>query len=148
MRRASSTCRVSRAATTPFIRACCAPSNLVSALREGRANDELASYDAAWRSSAVGEDLKPVRNVKPLWSKFGTLLGIGLGGLDMWMNQLFKSSFFGTMSHGKPDHATLKPIDQVKHLSYPKPDGVLTFDNALLVFPPPTRITRKSSPAT
>ena len=108
--------------------------HLVTALRAGRANDEIASYDEAWQASAVGQDLKPVRNVKPLWSKFGTMLGIGLGGLDMWTNQLFKSSLFGTMSHGKPDHATLKPIDQVKHLSYPKPDGVLTFDKLSSVF--------------
>jgi electron-transferring-flavoprotein dehydrogenase len=44
-----------------------------------------------------------VRNVKPLWSKFGTVLGIALGGLDMWTNELFGFSFFGTMKHGKRD---------------------------------------------
>jgi electron-transferring-flavoprotein dehydrogenase len=32
-----------------------------------------------------------VRNVKPLWSRFGTWLGIGLGGLDMWLNTLLGS---------------------------------------------------------
>ena len=45
-----------------------------------------------------------VRNAKPLWSKFGTLLGIALGGLDMWTNTL-GFSLFGTLAHGKPDCA-------------------------------------------
>ena len=30
-----------------------------------------------------------VRNVKPLWSRLGTLIGVCLGGLDMWTQQLF-----------------------------------------------------------
>src|SRR5271157_4865467 len=37
------------------------------AIKSGRANDELAEYDAAWRSSAIGRDLWAVRNAKPLW---------------------------------------------------------------------------------
>jgi electron-transferring-flavoprotein dehydrogenase len=52
----------------------------------------------------------------------------------MWLNQLFGVSLFGTLKHGKPDHATLKPIDQVKVLTYAKPDGVLTFDKLSSVF--------------
>ena len=78
------------------------------ARRPGRANDELAGYEEAWRTSPVGSDLWKVRNVKPLWSKFGTILGIALGGLDMWTNTL-GFSLFGTLEHGKPDYATLKP---------------------------------------
>jgi electron-transferring-flavoprotein dehydrogenase len=27
-----------------------------------------------------------VRNVKPLWSKLGTIGGVGFGGIDMWLN--------------------------------------------------------------
>jgi electron-transferring-flavoprotein dehydrogenase len=55
------------------------------------------------------------------------LFGIGLGGLDMWANELVGRSLFGTLKHGKPDHEALKPVDQVKPIIYPKPDGVLTF---------------------
>ena len=58
-----------------------------------------------WRDSAIGQDLKRVRNVKPLWSKFGTAVGVALGGLDMWTNTLFGFSFFGTLKHGKTDAA-------------------------------------------
>jgi electron-transferring-flavoprotein dehydrogenase len=94
----------------------------------------VSSYEEAWRSSPIGYDLKRVRNVKPLWSKYGTAVGIGLGGLDMWVNELTGYSLFGTMKHGKSDYETLKPLNQVKPIVYPKPDGVLTFDRLSSVF--------------
>ncbi|MBP0614737.1 electron transfer flavoprotein-ubiquinone oxidoreductase [Jiella mangrovi] len=104
------------------------------ALKAGRSHDRLAAYEEEWRSSPIGKDLKPVRNVKPLWSKYGTRLGIMLGGLDMWTNSLFGFSFFGTQSHGKPDYACLEPADQHKPIAYPKPDGELTFDKVSSVY--------------
>ena len=94
----------------------------------------MSSYEAGWRGSEIGRDLRKVRNVKPLWSKFGTWIGVPLGGADMWLNDLFGFSLFGTQKHGKPDYATLKRIDQVKPIVYPKPDGVLTFDKLSSVF--------------
>ena len=90
-----------------------AASHVAAAIAEGRAHDTLDSYEAAWRGSDIGHDLKRVRNVKPLWSRFGTLGGVALGGLDMWTNQLFGFSLFGTLRHGKPDSATLKPASAV-----------------------------------
>ena len=104
------------------------------ALAAGRGGDELAEYEAGWRSSPIGDDLKKVRNVKPLWSKLGTFIGVPLGGVDMWLNNLFGFSLFGTLKHGKPDYACLKRLDQVKPIVYPKPDGVLTFDKLSSVF--------------
>ena len=106
---------------------------VAAALAAGRSNDELASYEQAWRSSPVGRDLWKVRNAKPLWSKFGTLAGIALGGLDMWTNTL-RFSLFGTLSHGKPDYASLKPASECTPIAYPKPDGKLTFDRLSSVF--------------
>jgi electron-transferring-flavoprotein dehydrogenase len=106
---------------------------VAAALKAGRGNDELADYDAAWRSSAIGADLWKVRNAKPLWSRFGTALGIPLGGLDMWTNTA-GFSLFGTLGHGKPDWATLKPAAQCTPIAYPKPDGSLTFDRLSSVF--------------
>jgi electron-transferring-flavoprotein dehydrogenase len=108
--------------------------HLFEALQAGRANDEVASYEEAWRSSPIGYDLYRVRNVKPLWSRFGTFAGVSLGGFDMWISELFGRSPFGTMKHGKPDFATLKPISEVTPIVYPKPDGVLTFDRLSSVF--------------
>ncbi|MFG1463822.1 electron transfer flavoprotein-ubiquinone oxidoreductase [Xanthobacter sp. DSM 24535] len=110
-----------------------AADHLAPVLAEGRSHDELISYENAWRSSAIGADLKKVRNVKPLWSRFGTFIGIGLGAVDMWTNT-FGFSLFGTLKHGKTDAASLKPAAQCKKIAYPKPDGVLTFDKLSSVF--------------
>ncbi len=104
-----------------------------AALGAGRAHDELSDYEAAWRSSPIGKDLWRVRNAKPLWSKYGTMVGIALGGLDMWSNT-FGFSLFGTLKHGKPDYATLKPAAECSAVAYPKPDGMLTFDRLSSVF--------------
>ncbi|WP_417685327.1 electron transfer flavoprotein-ubiquinone oxidoreductase [Roseibium sp.] len=111
-----------------------AAEEVMSAIGRGEANTELGSYDTAWRESEIGKDLKAVRNVKPLWSKFGTVLGIALGGLDMWTNELFGFSFFGTLSHGKSDAESLKPAKDCKKIDYPKPDGVISFDKLSSVF--------------
>jgi electron-transferring-flavoprotein dehydrogenase len=111
-----------------------AADHLFAALGEGRAHDEISGYEDEWRGSAIGRDLKPVRNVKPLWSRFGTLLGIPLGGFDMHCQEKLGFSFFGTRPHGKPDHASLKLANQCEPIVYPKPDGVLTFDRLSSVF--------------
>ena len=110
-----------------------AAEHIAAALAQGRGNDELASYEAAWRASPIGRDLWRVRNAKPLWSKFGTFAGIALGGLDMWTNTL-GFSLFGTLKHGKPDFATLKPSAQCQPIAYQKPDGKLTFDRLSSVY--------------
>ncbi len=111
-----------------------AADHVAAALAEGRAYDEVSAYDAAWRASDIGRDLKPVRNVKPLWSKYGTYLGAALGGLDMWTNSLFGFSFFGTQSHGKPDYACLKPLSEVTPIVYPKLTQKPAFDKLSSVF--------------
>ncbi len=111
-----------------------AADRLADAIAAGRANDDVEEIETAWRNSAIGRDLAPVRNVKPLWSKFGTVIGVGLGGLDMWCNTLFKVSPFGTLKHGKTDAAATEPAAGHKRIDYPKPDGVLTFDRLTSVY--------------
>ncbi len=99
------------------------------ALRHGRAHDTLDVYENAVRTGPIARDLRPVRNVKPMWSRFGTFAGITLGGVDMWLNTILPGIGLGyTMRHGKPDHATLRKAANAKPIEYPKPDGVLTFD--------------------
>ncbi len=111
-----------------------AADHVAAAIAEGRSYDEVTAYDAAWRASDIGRDLKPVRNVKPLWSKYGTYLGAALGGLDMWTNSLFGFSFFGTQPHGKPDHACLKPLSEVTPIVYQKLTQKPAFDKLSSVF--------------
>lgn len=109
-----------------------AADHVADALAVGRAHDACAGYEEAWRSSVIGRDLYRVRNVKPLWSKLGTVVGIAAGGLDMWLNTLGISPF--TFRHGKPDHAALLPSSEAQPLTYPRPDGALTFDRLSSVF--------------
>ncbi|NKM17185.1 NAD(P)-binding protein [Rhizobium laguerreae] len=111
-----------------------AAEKIVAAIATGRSHDEVAEIENEWRKGDIGKDLKRVRNVKPLWSKFGTALGVALGGFDMWTNQLFGFSVFGTLKHGKTDAESLEPASQHKPIAYPKPDGVLTFDRLSSVF--------------
>ncbi|MGV1804394.1 electron transfer flavoprotein-ubiquinone oxidoreductase [Agrobacterium vitis] len=111
-----------------------AAEKIADAIAAGRANDEPVEIENSWRDSEIGTDLRRVRNVKPLWSKLGTVLGVALGGLDMWTNQLFGFSVLGTLKHGKTDAESLEPAAQHKKIDYPKPDGVLTFDRLSSVF--------------
>ncbi len=111
-----------------------AAEHVAAAIAEGRSHDEISGYEENWRGTAIGKDLKRVRNVKPLWSRFGTFLGVGLGAVDMWANTLFGVSLFGTLAHGKTDAASLEPAAKHKKIAYPKADGVLTFDRLSSVF--------------
>ncbi|MDA7948466.1 MAG: electron transfer flavoprotein-ubiquinone oxidoreductase [Hyphomicrobiaceae bacterium] len=104
-----------------------------AAIGEGRSADTLTAYEDAYRESAIARDLKRVRNVKPLWSRLGTRLGVMLGGIDMWLNTLMPF-LSHTLGHGKPDHDSLEPASESNPIDYPKPDGVLTFDKPSSVF--------------
>jgi electron-transferring-flavoprotein dehydrogenase len=83
----------------------------------------------------VRKELNLVRNAKPLWTRFGTIIGVGLGGIDMWLTTLLGGfSPFGTLKHGKTDAASTEPASKHQPKLYPKPDGVLTFDKLSSVF--------------
>jgi electron-transferring-flavoprotein dehydrogenase len=112
-----------------------AAEHVAEALSAGRANDELETYEAAWRDSDLGKDLKPVRNVKPMVTKYGSVLGTILSGADMWCTSLLGGwSPFGTMKHEKWDYEATEPASKHEPIDYPKPDGKLTFDRSSSVF--------------
>jgi electron-transferring-flavoprotein dehydrogenase len=99
------------------------------ALMSGRAHDRLEAYEHEVRTGDIGRDLKRVRNMKPYWSKFGTALGVILGGTDLWLNTLISGIGLGyTLKHGKTDAAATGKAADFKPIAYPKPDGKLTFD--------------------
>jgi len=99
-----------------------------AAIQAGRAQDELTAYEDEVRNGAIGDDLKPVRNVKPIWSKFGLMASLGAGGFDMWFQSIFKFSLFGTMKHGKNDAMATGKAADYPVIDYPRPDGTLSFD--------------------
>jgi len=97
------------------------------AIKSGRRGDELTSYEAEVRDGKIGKDLEKVRNVKPLWSKYGLMTSLVVGGFDMWTNT-FGFSLMGTLKHGKTDAEATEKANKHKKIDYPKPDGKLSFD--------------------
>jgi len=99
-----------------------------AAINAGRSGDVLADYDKALKSGAVGQELQKVRNVKPLWSRYGLVASLTVGGIDMWTNHLLGTSALGTLKHGKSDADATRKHFGYEPIAYPKPDGVLSFD--------------------
>jgi electron-transferring-flavoprotein dehydrogenase len=99
-----------------------------AAIMADRSGDELTDYNAELRDGPIGQDLKRVRNVKPLWSNRGLLASLTVGGFDMWTNNLFGASILGTLKHGKSDAEATGKASKYKPIDYPKPDGTLSFD--------------------
>lgn len=105
-----------------------AAESVYRAISDGRSGDLLPDYDVNLRNGVVGKDLKKVRNVAPLNARFGPLGGLILGGFDMWFQTIFQFSVFGSLKHGKSDAASTESAEKHKEISYPKPDGSISFD--------------------
>ncbi|MFP1133264.1 electron transfer flavoprotein-ubiquinone oxidoreductase [Asticcacaulis sp. W401b] len=106
-----------------------------AALSSGDAPQTLEAYDKAYQKSDIAKELKLVRNVKPLLSRYGTTLGMVLGGLDMSVGNLTGGwSPWGTLKHSKTDAQSLRPAAEFKPITYPKPDGQISFDKLSSVF--------------
>jgi electron-transferring-flavoprotein dehydrogenase len=97
-----------------------------SAISAGRAGDDLVAYEADLRSGPIAKDLKKVRNVKPLWSRFGLVASLFGGGISMWASTFGMGVF--TLKHGKNDAESTGKAADFKPIDYPKPDGILSFD--------------------
>ena len=103
--------------------------SLVEAMTAGRSRDKLASYPEKYRNSWLYQELYKARNFKP-YMRMGTNLGALLVGIDQ---TLFRGKAPWTL-HNIADHSKLKPAAECTPISYPKPDGVLTFDRLSSVF--------------
>ena len=97
-----------------------------AAIANGREQDALDEYDAAVRDSWIAVELKLVKNAEPLVAKFGGDIGTALAGADMWMRHLGIGLPL-TMKHHTDASATQR-ADLYKPITYPKPDGVISFD--------------------
>lgn len=106
-----------------------AAESLIEALAAGRSRDELASYPEKYSNSWLYRELHKARNFKP-YMRMGTNLGALLVGIDQ---TLFRGKAPWTL-HNIADHSKLKPAAECTPISYPKPDGVLTFDRLSSVF--------------
>ena len=98
------------------------------AISQCRSGDELEHYEQTLRSGPISKDLKRVKNVKPIWSKFGLYPSLILGGFDMWIANLTGWNPLGTLKHGKNDADSTGIAADYKVLNYPRPDGKISFD--------------------
>jgi len=100
---------------------------VASAIAAGREGDALGEYDAAVRESWIATELKLVQNAQPMVAKFGGTWGTILAGADMWLRTLFGFGVAKPMKH-HTDASETGRADLYKPVSYPKPDGVISFD--------------------
>jgi electron-transferring-flavoprotein dehydrogenase len=106
----------------------------VSIKAGSQGGDELTTYNEGWKKSWIYSDLHKVRNARPALAKLGIKLGTLYAGFDMWINNLGLGFLLPwTMGH-EPDHAQLKPASSCAKITYPKPDGKITFDKLSSVF--------------
>ena len=107
---------------------------VAAAIADGRAHDTLEHLDVAVMDTGIGAELKPVRNLKPFWSRHGTVAGVLLGGFDMWCQAIFGRSPFSTQHHRHADADTLLPSGATFARRYDRPDGKVSFDRASSVY--------------
>jgi electron-transferring-flavoprotein dehydrogenase len=104
------------------------------ALAEALAGDrpaEPAGYEQKLRASWVWEELVAVRNVRPSFAKLGMWGGLVYAGIDTY---LLRGKAPWTLHNTHPDNASLRDAEAAPRITYPKPDGVLTFDRPSSVF--------------
>ena len=99
-------------------------------LQNGNEYTEAASYQALFEKSWLFKELKSSRNIGPIMHK----LGMFLGSVYTFVDQLFRGRLPWTFQDPTPDYATLKPANECEKIDYPKPDGVLSFDKLSSVF--------------
>jgi electron-transferring-flavoprotein dehydrogenase len=92
---------------------------------------EVTSYFDRLQASWVWEELSKVRNVRPAFAKFGMWGGLAYSALDTYV---LRGKAPWTFHHPHPDNETLTEADKAPRISYPRPDGVLTFDKLSSVF--------------
>jgi electron-transferring-flavoprotein dehydrogenase len=97
------------------------------ALGTGGATD----MDRRYRESWVWRELYRGRNFGPALAKFGTLLGSAF----VWADQnLFAGGLPWTLHDRLPDRAALRRAADSRPPSYPKPDGIVSFDRPSSVY--------------
>ncbi|HIE1098033.1 4Fe-4S dicluster domain-containing protein [Stenotrophomonas maltophilia] len=104
------------------------------ALAADRQHDELSAYPQAFEASWLFTELQQAKNFKQ-WFKKGQTVATLMTGVEQWLlPKLGVRNPPWTLHRTQPDHACLEPAAQHTRITYPKPDGVLTFDRLSSVF--------------
>lgn len=93
--------------------------------------DELTGYVEDFKASWLYDELYRDRNFGPAMHKFGTFFGGAFNFIDQ---NIFGGKMPFTLHDNVPDYSTLKKASEAPKISYPKPDGKLSFDKLSSVF--------------
>ena len=94
-------------------------------------NNGEGSFDRKISNSWIKKELHKSRNFGPLFHKYGALLGAAFNVIDQF---IFRGNLPFTLNHPTPDYACLKKANEMPKISYPKPDGVYSFDKLSSVY--------------
>ena len=108
-----------------------AAETVCTALDQSQHNSDLTTYASNYRASWAYKELHQQRNFGPAQHKFGYLLGSAYAFVDI---NIFNGLLPWTLKDPIADHATLKKVSESMPISYPKYDGVLSFDKPSSVF--------------
>ncbi|MGB0681438.1 MAG: electron transfer flavoprotein-ubiquinone oxidoreductase [Magnetovibrionaceae bacterium] len=90
---------------------------------------EIAGYRETLEKSWLWDELQSVRNIRPSF-RWGLWGGIAYSALDTY---LFRGKAPWTLGH-HADHSALKKAAECQPITYPKPDGKISFDKLSSVF--------------
>ena len=108
-----------------------AAETVCTALDQAQHNSDLTTYASNYKASWAYKELHQQRNFGPAQHMFGNLLGSAYAFVDI---NIFNGLLPWTLRDPIADHATLKKVSESKPISYPKYDGVLSFDKPSSVF--------------
>lgn len=98
--------------------------------QEGEGQRELTAYPEMLKKSWVYEELYTVRNFRPLF-RFGLWLGTLLAGIEL---KLLKGRTPWTLHFRHRDRTCTQKAAVCEKITYPRADGVVTFDRMSSVF--------------
>ena len=102
---------------------------IFESLEQMPAGSEPTSYGDKLQNSWLWTELYKVRNIRPGFAK-GLWLGLAHAAIDTYL--LFGRAPWTLRHHA--DHTCLKPADQAPKITYPKPDGEVSFDRNSSVY--------------
>lgn len=92
---------------------------------------ELISYTQRYENSWAYKELYLQRNFGPAQHKWGNLLGSAYAFIDL---NIFNGRLPWTLHDTKADHEAMEDITSAKKITYPKPDGKISFDKLSSVY--------------
>jgi electron-transferring-flavoprotein dehydrogenase len=107
---------------------------VADSIAKGRQHDIIKDFGHRIMATGIASELQGVENVKPLWSRFGTVLGALAAGVELWSSAILRRQVLGRLHHRKHDREGLRRKGQRPPRQYPRPDGKLTFDRASSVY--------------